>query len=204
MNAKEAARKLAEYLRGLPDFLIVRCKDRDHMGAIIVDAMLQAGANFDGVRERVNEMLKYPNARTTSGFLQLLAEIPVHSLLNWEGQKPRWVLRMACFFKKESIETRSNLREWLEASGDAYKLFLLPGVKDKTFDYLKKLAGIPNTAMDRHWHVCFEHAGIPFESYSQAKEIADLAADEMGVDRSALDSSVWRYFRERYRGRYCS
>jgi len=174
------------------------------MGAIIVDAMLQAGANYDGVKERVNRVLNYPDARTTSGFLKLLARVPVHSLLQWEGKKPKRVLDVAGFLKAEKIESKSDLREWLEVPSNVQRLYAVSGVGNKTVDYLKKLAGIPNTAMDRHWYACLESAGIPYESYTEAKQIADYAAEQMGVDKSLLDTSVWRYFRKKNRGYSCS
>jgi hypothetical protein len=56
VDTKEKGGTLANYLRGLPDFRLVPASNYDHMGAIIVDAMLQAGANYDGVRERVKAM----------------------------------------------------------------------------------------------------------------------------------------------------
>jgi hypothetical protein len=204
MIPKEKGKMLANYLRGLKDFELVQGSDYDHMGAIIVDAMLQAGANYDGVKERVNRVLNYPDARTTSGFLKLLARVPVHSLLQWEGKKPKWVLDVAGFLKAERIESKSDLREWLEVPSNVQRLYAVSGVGNKTVDYLKKLAGIPNTAMDRHWYACLESAGIPYESYTEAKQIADYAAEQMGVDKSLLDTSVWRYFRKKNRGYSCS
>lgn len=204
MNPKEKGKMLASYLRGLTDFELVRGSDYDHMGAILIDAMLQAGANYDGVKERVNKVLNYPNARTTSGFLELLARMPVHSLLRWEGKKPLWVLGIARFFQAEGVESKSDLREWLEVSSNVQRLYAESGVGNKTVDYLKKLAGISNTAVDRHWYTCLKSAGVPYGSYSEAKQIADYAAEEMGVDKSSLDTSVWRYFRKKSRGYSCS
>jgi hypothetical protein len=49
-----------------------------------------------------------------------------------------------------------------------------------------------------------ELAGISFESYQEAKQIADIAAEIMGVDKSSLDTSVWRYFRKIKRDYHCS
>lgn len=204
MNPKEKGETLANYLRGLPDFELVHDSSYNHMGAILVDAMLQAGANYEAVKERVNTVLKYPDARTTSGFLELLAGVPVHSLLQWEGRKPLWVLGITHFFQAERVESKSDLKEWLEVSSNVQRLYAVSGVGEKTVDYIKKLAGISNTAMDRHWYTCLESAGIPYESYSEAKRIADYAAEEMGVDKSSLDTSVWRYFRSKKRGHSCS
>lgn len=203
VDTKEKGKILANYLIGLPDFELVPTSNYDHMGAIIVDAMLQAGANYDGVRERVNKLLNYCDVQTTSGFLKLLERIPVHDLLDWEGRKPIWVRDTAHFFKKERVESKSDLRKWLEVPGNIQKLHDLPGMGNKTVDYLKKRAGIPNTAMDRHWYACLESAQLTYENYSEAKQIADYAAEEMEVDKSSLDTSVWLYFRRRKGGYFC-
>ena len=195
MDTKEKGRALACHLRSLPDFVLVPGTVYDHMGAILVDALLQAGTNYDGVRARAKLVLGHPEARTTSGFLGLLAKTPIHSLLQWKGRKPLWVQGAADFFQKEGVETKQDLKQWLEKAGNAQRLFTLSGINAKTADYLKKLAGIPNTAMDRHWYTCLDAAGIPFEGYDEAKRIADCAAEEMNVDKSVLDTSVWRYER---------
>jgi hypothetical protein len=204
MDTKEKGKILAHYLQTLSDFEIVRGANYDHMGAIFVDAMLQAGVNYDGVKERVNTILNYSKAVTTSGFLELLSKKPTHSLLQWEGRKPLWVLEAARFFQAEGVENKSDLKKWLESSDNIQQLYSLKGMGNKTVDYLKKLAGISNNAIDRHWYSCLELAGISFENYQEAKQIADSAAGIMGVDKSSLDTSVWRYFRKIRRDDHCS
>lgn len=204
MDTREKAKRLADYLRGLNDFEIVREEYCDHIGAILVDAILQAGANYDAVKERVDKIKNFSAARTTSGFIALAKRESINVLLCWEGRKPRRVLTIACFFKDEGVNTVSDLRRWLEAPNNPEKLIAMDGIGNKTVDYLKKLAGIPNTAIDRYWYRLLDEARIPHEGYSEAKQIADLTAEETGIDKASLDLGVWWYMRKKSRGPSCS
>lgn len=205
MGAKEKAKRLANYIRGLKNFKIVREKYCRHMGAILVDAILQAGANYDAVKQRVDHIKKFSAARTTAGLIALAEQKPINDLLNWKGRKPERVLTIARFFKDKGVETRSDLRRWLEAPNNLEELSKLEGIGNKTIDYLKKLAGIPNIAIDRYWHRLLNEAKISYKDYSEAKQIADLTAKLMKVNKASLDVSVWLYMRKKKnRGSSCS
>ena len=205
MGLNEKGRELADYLGTLPDFQIVQGANYTSMGAIFVDAMLQAGANYDGVKDRVKIVLNDKRANTTSGFVDMLEATPVNSLLQWKGKKPGWVESITRYFKARGVETKSDLKAWLEIPSNAIDLYLEPGMGPKTVDYLKKLAGIPNVAIDRHWETCLGLAGISYGSYFEAKQIAIYAAQYMRIDESSLDTSVWRYIRaKKLTGTQCS
>lgn len=205
MDTREKAKRLADYLRGLDGFEIVKEEYCDHIGAIFVDAILQAGANYDAVKERVDDIKNSSAARTTSGLIALAKREPINVLLRWEGRKPRRVLTIACFFRNEGVETVSDLRRWLEAPNNPGKLIAMNGIGNKTVDYMEKLAGIPNTAIDRYWYRLLDEAMISYGGYSEAKQIADLTAEEIGADKSSLDLSVWQYMRKKKkRGSSCS
>ena len=195
MSLDQKGKELADYLRALPDFEIVQGRRYTDMGAIFVDALLQGGANYDGVRDRVDIVLKDNRVNTTSGFVEMLTETPVNSLLQWDGKKPGWVENIARYFKARGVESKSDLKAWLAIPSNIMELYLEPGMGPKTVDYLKKLAGIPNVAIDRHWKTCLGLAGISYGSYSEAKQIAISAAQHMGIDESTLDTSVWRHIR---------
>src|SRR3972149_4225548 len=201
MTLRDKAQKLASYIQSLPDFVMVPDITYSHIGAIIVEALLQAGSNYDGVKERVDKMLAIPQAKTTTGFIAFINELEqrgesLNSLLFWDGKKPRWIRKFAIFLYRERIETNLDLKRWLENPQNPPRLFENDGFGDKTVDYLKKLAGIPNIAIDRYWYDCLDKAGIPYTDYQDAKAIADEAADIMGVDKSVLDTSLWNWWRK--------
>lgn len=197
MDVKQKAKALIEYLQNLSDFTIVEREPYDHMGAIIVDTMLQAGAKYDAVRERRDMVKSYEEAKTTSGFLSLLnRQKSVNSFLDWDGRKPQWVLNMARFLQDEKVETTSNLQQWLQNTSNQEKLLTQKGIGAKTKDYLIKLAGLQSIPIDRHWYRCLDYAKVSYTGYSDAQNIVELAADIWGKDKSSLDTSVWRYFRE--------
>ena len=109
---KTEAGKLVDYINSLDDFRIKRKgplsegSANEHIGAIIVDATLSAGHNYDSqVKPRVirvkNEYLK---GATTSGFLHLIQSVGLEDLLDgWERESTKklrqiQVVRIHAFF----------------------------------------------------------------------------------------------------------
>jgi len=165
------------------------------MGAIITDTMLQAGVSYNAVRMRRDKVRGYEEARTTCGFLSLLdRQSSVAEFLDWGGRKPRWVLGLARFLRDEGVETKDDLQAWIEVGRNRERLLALDGIGLKTRDYLLKLADVGGVAIDRRWEKCLKAAGIAYRDYGDAKLIVEMAADGMGVNPSALDTSVWRHF----------
>jgi len=196
MTAKERAEALIAYLQSLPGFEIVERESYDHMGAIITDTMLQAGVSYNAVRMRRDKVRGHEEARTTSGFLSLLdRQSSVGEFLDWGGRKPRWVLGLARFLRDEGVETKGDLQSWIEVARNRNTLLVLEGIGPKSRDYLLKLADVGGVAIDRRWGKCLKAAGIVYRDYEDAKLVVELAADGMGVNPSALDTSVWRHFR---------
>jgi hypothetical protein len=190
MNADEKAANLVGYIHVLPDFVIVETVDGDydHMGATITDAMLQPGIRYETtVRPRVRRLLKqYPEARTTSGFLNLLVDVGPNELLRWKGAKPERVLGVTRFFVEQNIETEAALREWLQEPSNSARLKQLRGIGDKTADYFRILVGI-------HLYAFLKAASIEVHSYDEAQRVINEAADLMGIDRRRFDHSIWKY-----------
>jgi endonuclease III len=192
------AQILADYVRNLNNFTIQETIDGDynHMGAIITDAILQAGTKYETVvRPRVKSILSlYPEVRTTSGFLQLIKKIGVKKILSWnDDEKPNRVIGATEFFIKEGVETQEDLRTWLSQEANTQKLLSLRGVGPKTADYFKILAGIQTNAIDRHLLTFLQEAGIQVSDYQEAQDIINFAADMLGVDRAIFDHSIWEY-----------
>ena len=82
------ANTLSHYIETLLDFEILEdvATGYDHMGALIVDSVLQAGINYKTVVvPRVERVLTaYPeDAKTTSGFERVLMLEGATNLLDW-------------------------------------------------------------------------------------------------------------------------
>jgi hypothetical protein len=207
-SLEEKAKALVNYIRSLPNFEIVSSYNPvyGHMGATITDAILQAGLNFKTVvKPKRDTIWGYLGAQTTSGFLALIKSKSgggelwegVAKLLNpWSDQeKPERIVEVAKFFENEGVQTEANLKAWFEKPDNERRLLGLRGIGPKTIDYFKKRAGIPGSAVDR-WLRKFLikiKANIPVSGDSEIKLIIDRAAELMGVDKSALDTSIWRY-----------
>lgn len=79
-------KKLAQYVRALPDFVVYKTIDGNynHIGATVADAVLQSNMRYaTHVKPRVNRILfTYPKARTTSAVLRLLETMSSTEFLN--------------------------------------------------------------------------------------------------------------------------
>ena len=192
--------RVVSYLRSLEGFRVLpRSEPYSHIGAAIVDAVLQAGINYDNVvRKRVDAVAAIESARTTKGFCQLLEAQGAETLLSWRpGRKPRLVGSLAELFDREGVNTVLDLRAWLQTPENLPKLTALHGVGPKTVDYLKGLVGLPAVAIDTKLSQLLRAAGVPPADYHEARAIIEEAADQMGVDRNALDYSIWRFMTEK-------
>lgn len=196
-----APERLANYVRSLPDFTMERspAAGYDHMGAIITEAILQAGINYRNVvLPRVERLRRdYPQARTTSSFADLLRTVGAGELLQFSGEKLDRVEALTRFFADERVETEADLRAWLSDEANLARLRQLPGIGPKTVDYLQILAGLDTSAVDRHLALFLKQARVAANTYGERKAIIDAAAEELGVDRAVLDYSIWRYMADR-------
>ncbi|MBE7446994.1 MAG: hypothetical protein HS132_17955 [Planctomycetia bacterium] len=198
MNLEEKTKILVDYIRSLNDFEIVKEIDGnyDHMGATITDAMLQAGTTYETVvRPRVQRIQEqYPEARTISEFIKIIDEVGIYKILQWnDEEKPKRILGVVNFFKKENIETETDLKQWLQEINNIEKLKRLRGIGNKTADYFKILVGIQTSAVDRHLDTFLSEAKIKVNGYIEEHQLINKAADQMGVNRAYLDHSIWKY-----------
>jgi len=197
---KEAQHDLADYINGLPGFTLF--KDRRPpgeraYGALLTDAILQAGLNYERVVHpralRVRDV--YPKAATTSGFLNVLEVRGYPEVLQWkDALKPDRVKRLATFFQDQNVETVEELQKWVGQPQSRKELLAINGVGPKTADYIAWLAGIPVVAVDRHITRFCAEAGIVKRNFKKA---ARDAAVELGVDEGCLDYSIWFYMSRR-------
>lgn len=198
MDAHEAASLLVSHIHELDGFHYNTeiSSTYGHMGAIICDAILQAGMNYQTVvAPRVNRILiQFPTHTRTSEFISLLDMYGTYEILQWRHhEKPRRVRMLAEHFWSNDVEEENDLVEWLLDSGNCETLIDLRGIGPKTIDYLKMLVNIPTIAVDRHIKNFVSHAGIPQTSYEDIRLIVSISAEILDVPHRTLDHAIWEY-----------
>lgn len=192
-----SARRIADYA----DRLGVFNSDIDdrpvqsHVGAILADAILQAGMNYRSVvRVRVERIFgEYPQAATLSGVMSLIENDAASAFLSWNHpEKVRRFVVLAQFLAMQRVETADDMRVWLVQKAARQGLLDLSGVGPKTYDYLCGLVGIDSVAIDRHVRVFAAEAGVVADDYDVLKIAVSFAADLLGVSRRGFDSWIWR------------
>jgi len=195
---------LARFVAGLGESFWARWEvPYRHMGATITDATLLAGLNYKSVVEpRVRAIrANYPDARTTSAFIDLADSIPLSTILNWtHPEKLHRVRTLLTFFQREKIETEADLAEWIDLPGSRPQMLKLRGIEPKTFDYYRILAGLKTFAIDRHLFAFLRLAGYSIDDYAIAQDLLTRTAIRMGRDASEVDHSIWKFMSERNGG----
>ncbi|MBI5268486.1 MAG: hypothetical protein HY856_02285 [Burkholderiales bacterium] len=167
----------------------------DHMGAIVADAVLQAGLNYATVvRPRVTGILKkHPDADRVSVLAKLVESRQVATFLNWNH--PTKITRfeqLVHSLTSNSIERAEDLREGLRCSDFRASLRTISGVGPKTVDYLACLVGVDSIAVDRHVRTYADRVGVDSRDYDYVQEVFCCAADLLKVSRREFDAWVWR------------
>ncbi|MCC7452057.1 MAG: hypothetical protein IT324_31920 [Anaerolineae bacterium] len=211
MVAEDQVLALIRFVESLPDFTMYKQTDfvmynnvgegfYNHMGATIADAILQAGLRYEAVVvPRVKRLLeKYPEATTTSAFLKVLETHGPEAVLGLNGgRKPEYVMTVTRYFEEQGIQTENDLYHWLQDESNLFKLKQLKGIKDKTVDYIGNLVGRQNVAIDRHVLNLLREAGIEVNSYLEAQQIINEAADKLNIPRAVFDYSIWKFMSSR-------
>ena len=189
--------QLVTYIESLPNFHLVTPTLDNHMGAIIIDAVLQAGIRYQTVKKRVCELKEnYPDSNTTSGFAAVIARIGTANLLRWRnGRKTTTVEKLTELFLNRNIDTADELRAWLRDDdiGSSEILQKVHGIGPKTADYLKILVGLQKVAIDSRLMHFLKDAKVSHSGYDDAALVIAQAAVLMNVDLSVLDHSIWGY-----------
>ncbi len=193
------ALRLKEYINSIEDFFFVEpdvCPYKNHIGAILTDAILQSGVNYKFVVwPRVQHILNtFPYANTVSSFLEVLDDYGTANVLHLANKvKTTRLHEITLFCKKNGIETTRHLTEFLKDDSNIELLKQIDGIGDKTCDYLKRLLGFDIVAVDRHVRSFIESANIMYSEYNDIKDVVEYAADFMKCTRRMLDYSIWTY-----------
>jgi len=169
----------------------------DHLGAILADAVLQAGLNYSTVvRPRVERIIReYPEASDMKELLNILAIESVPRFLNWTHtvKSTRFVRLVSCL-NENDISNAQSLRTKLADHTLRERLRSIDGVGPKTIDYMGCLVGIDSIAVDRHVRSFAKRAGVLNEEYEYLKAAFSYAADLLSVPRRELDAWIWRMY----------
>jgi hypothetical protein len=190
------AQRLAAYVQSLGINCNLQLRTYGHIGATLADAVLQAGLNYTTVvAPRIERILScFPEAKRTTGTLQLVNCIGVHEFLTWRNPaKPDRFMRLLRLFKDEAIETEEDVRAWLVHDENCSTVAALHGIGPKTINYLQILVGHDSVAVDRHVRKFVNAAGIPLGSYDEIRIIVCDAAKILAVASSSLDAAIWGY-----------
>jgi hypothetical protein len=192
-----SARRIADHANrlGVDRSPLPRRLASEHLGAVLADAVLQAGVNYQTVvQTRVNRIeLHFPEAATLSGIIAVIERDGASDFLLWKH--PTKVMRfvsLAELLAVKGIDSTLELKTWLCFSGARRDLLDLHGIGPKTCDYLCFLVGIDCVAIDRHVKTFANEAGVTATDYEYLKSVVSYAADLLGMTRRDFDSWIWR------------
>jgi hypothetical protein len=167
-----------------------------HMGATIIDSILQAGLNYQYVvYPRVHKLLQdFPYYIKTCDFIILMETFSLIKLINWQNEKkPLLIEKIAWFFFEQKIEDEDTLADWLNSDENIKLLSKFKGIGFKTIDYLKMLSGNQAIAVDRHLFKFLNDAGIMVQTYQEANQIYSKTAEILELSKYELDRKIWLY-----------
>lgn len=191
-----AARRVANYAEtvGFDGATSQRRKQIWHLGALLADAILQAGVNYHTVvRPRVERIVKqFPESATLSGTMKFVESDAIYEFLMWTHfDKVERFRKLLLLLAQHDIEDSAMLRHWLKGEDCREELLGIRGIGPKTVDYLGCLAGLDNIAVDRHIRSFAKQAGVATNDYQQLRSVFCYAADLLGTSRRSFDAWVW-------------
>ncbi len=169
-----------------------------HMGALIVDSILQAGLSYDHiVLPRVNRILSlYSHFVTSLDFFILIHTYDIKQMIQMNSDtKATRIFRLTKLLVEENVMSVEDLSRWIQSESNKMKLRLISGIGSKTIDYMSILCGNDDIAIDRHLFAFLEYAGCRKKTYNESKEIYQLASRQLNISLSFLDEGIWKFMR---------
>jgi len=193
----DLARRIADYADdlGVGQSRVALRVASAHLGAVLADAILQAGVSYQNVvRARVERIhSRFPEAATLPGLIVVLKEKGAAEFLLWSHPvKMARFMSLTHLLAEHNIHTTVELRIWLHGSDAREHLLNLHGIGPKTCDYLSCLVGIDCVAIDRHVRRFASEAGVGISDYTKLKSVISYAADLLGMSRRDFDAWIWR------------
>lgn len=171
-----------------------------HIGGVIVDAVLQPQRSYENlVRPRVRHVIDtYPEAATTSGFLNLLQKEDPKDVMRYQSEnRARIALNLATTFQQQNLNTVEEIRTRFQTPDEKSALLKnlqhIRGVGPKTANYVGILVGDPESfAIDARIRKILRAAGIPRLSYNKTEKVIRDTAAQLGWHAGALDATLWK------------
>ncbi|MCO6051520.1 hypothetical protein NGM99_17180 [Mesorhizobium sp. RP14(2022)] len=167
-----------------------------HLGAVVADAVLQAGLNYSSVvRPRINRiMAEYPDADNVNVLIDIVHSGMASEFLNWKHHvKTNRFEKLVITLRDADIKNVTILRDGLHCERFCQNLLSIKGVGPKTVDYMACLIGIDSIAVDRHVRNFAKQAGIESRDYNFLKTVSCLAADLLAIRRRDFDAWIWAH-----------
>lgn len=192
----KAARRVADFAstEGVPASYAVRRSTYEHAGALLADAVLQAGLSYRSVvMPRIVRILaEFPEADRISEIRYLIRKGSTAYLLDWQHPtKIERFERVVDFLYREKVDTIEDIHRVLKSDRFCTDLQSLNGVGPKTVDYMACLVGIESIAVDRHIRNFAARAGVNNDKYDFLKNAFCFAADLLSISRREFDAWVW-------------
>jgi hypothetical protein len=192
----KAARRVADFasMQGVPSSYAVRRSTYEHAGALLADAVLQAGINYRSVvLPRVRRILDdFPDADRVSQLFVLVHAGCTSELLDWKHPtKVERFEHLVVFLHSASVDTTEQLGIALKSDSFCSDLQSLSGIGPKTIDYMSCLVGIESIAVDRHIRTFAARAGVCENDYDFLKHSFCFAADLLSISRREFDAWIW-------------
>lgn len=171
-----------------------RPKFNPHLGAVLADAILQAGVNYRTVvKPRVERIVRlFPESANLSGTMKIVEANAVGDFLLWKhSEKVERFTRLHDLLQAYRVQDTCMLQRWLLHRSRRSELLQVKGIGPKTVDYLSCLVGIDSVAIDRHVRDFAKQAGVDIRDYEQLRTVFCCAADLLGTPRRDFDAWVW-------------
>lgn len=192
-----AARKIADFAtaEGIEIRALRRRVTYNHLGAVLADAILQAGLNYTTVvLPRINNILQnHSDATSSSALLDIVINNKTSSFLQWSH--PEKILRfnnLVHCIDHYKINDINTLKIRLEQNQFQSCLLNIHGIGPKTVDYMGCLIGVESIAVDRHIRTFAKLVDIHENDYNYLKKIFCFAADLLSISRRDFDAWVWQ------------
>ncbi|MEU1456837.1 hypothetical protein [Streptomyces avermitilis] len=197
MTARSPVQQLATHVRTvLGDGPFPLPGGWTHMGAVICDASFQARRKYQStIWPRLLQLqAAWPDAATVSGFQARLAAEDLAVAMNFRS--PRRVATahgITGLLAANGVDTRNDLRAWLDHEASRTALLAVEGVGPKTVDYIGNLVGRSQVAVDVHLRNFAADAGVSGLKYEQLRAAYEETAVLLGHEPGGLEHAVWRF-----------
>ncbi len=196
LDLLKAARRVADFAstQGVPTSFAVRRSTYKHVGALLADAVLQAGLSYRSVvMPRVGRILsEFPDADRVSVLVCIVRKGGTAHLLDWRHPvKAARFDHLVVFLHRANVDTTEDIRIALQSSTFCADLRSLEGMGPKTIDYMACLVGIESIPVDRHIRAFAARAGVDDHDYIFLKNAFCFAADLLSISRREFDAWVW-------------